>query len=127
MDQLIWKNKLLVLWILQMLNFVAVLVIPESFAAIVEEVGEAVGPLIAFYFFLTGLMMWLTVFTRPKVSRWPAVLVGVLYSFVKIQWIVNALTGVLIVELFLTETWGLVTAVMIIWYAWKIPQPGTAE
>lgn len=127
MDQIIWKNRLLVLWIFQILNFLAVLVIPESFAAIAEEVGEAIGPLIAFYFFLSCLMMWLAVFTKPAISRWPSMLVGIFYAFVKIQWIVNSLTGDMVIALFLTEIWGLVAALMIVWYAWKVPRPKSGE
>jgi hypothetical protein len=123
MNDIVWKNKLVILWILQILNFLAVLVIPESLAAIVEEVGEAIGPLIAFYFFLTCLMMVLAIFTRPTLSRWPMILVGVFYSLVKIQWITNSLTGDMVLELFLTELWGFVAAAMIIWYGWKIPKP----
>jgi len=122
MDQLNWKSKLVVLWILQILNFIAVLIIPESIELIVEEVGPALGPLIAFYFFLTSLMMWLTVAVKPSISRWPIIVVGVFYAFVKVQWIVNALTGDIVIGLFLTELWGFVAAAMLVWYGWKAPR-----
>ena len=39
MDRMMWKHKLAVLWIFQILSFIAVLVIPDSIAGIVEEVG----------------------------------------------------------------------------------------
>lgn len=123
MHRMIWQTKLVVLWVLQILNFIAVLVIPESMATIVAEVGEALGPLIAFYFFLTALMMWLTVSLKAKISRWPIMLVGVFYAFVKVQWIISALTGDIVFALFLTELWGFVAAVMIIWYGYRIPEP----
>jgi hypothetical protein len=123
METQIWKSKLVALWILQILNFIAVLIIPASMAQITEEVGESLEPLIAFYFFLNSLMIWLTVFARPQLSRWPVIVVGVFYSFVKIQWIVNALSGEIFIELFLTEVWGLVAALMIIWLGWKAPKP----
>jgi hypothetical protein len=126
MDHMPWKTRLVVLWVLQILNFIAVLLIPESLATIVEEVGAALGPLIAFYFFLSGLMLWLTVFARPSVSRWPTMLVGVFYAFVKLQWTVDSLTGDMVVELFLTELWGLVAALLIVWYGWKSPKQDPA-
>lgn len=123
MDQMIWKNKIALLWIFQVLNFIAVLTIPESLAVIVEEVGEALGLLIAFYFFLSCLMMFLAVFTKPSLSRWPTLVVGIFFAFVKIQWIINALTGDMVVAQFFTEIWGLIAAAMIVWYAWKVPEP----
>lgn len=123
MNRMIWQNKLIVLWILQVLNFIAVLLIPESMAMVVEEVGDAIGPLIAFYLFLTCLMMWLTISLRPALIRWPIMLVGVCYALVKVQWIINALTGDMVIALFFNEIWGLVAAVMIVWYGWKIPEP----
>lgn len=122
MNEIRWKNRLLVLWILQVLNFLAVLVIPESFAAVAEEIGESLGLLIAFYIFMTSLMMWLTVFTSPKLSRWPSIVVGVLYAFVKVQWIFNGLTGEIIPAQFFNEIWGLIAALMIVWCAWKLPE-----
>ena len=39
MDRMMWKHKLAVLWIFQILSFIAVLVIPDSIAGIAEEVG----------------------------------------------------------------------------------------
>lgn len=123
MQQLIWKNKLVVLWILQILNFIAVLVIPESFEAIVEQNGENIGALIAFYFFLTCLMIGFAVFMKPTLSRWPFILVGIFYAIVKCFWIISALTGDVVIELLLTEIWGFVAAVMIVWYGWKGPKP----
>ncbi len=122
MELQIWKSKLVALWILQILNFIAVLIIPSSMAEIIEEVGEAIEPLIAFYFFLTALMIWLTVSAKPKISRWPVIVIGAFYSFVKVQWIVNALSGEIVIELFLTEVWGLAAALMIIWLGWKAPE-----
>jgi len=123
MNRIIWQNKLIVLWILQILNLIAVLVIPDSMALVVAEVGDGIGPLIAFYFFLTCLMMWLTISLRPALTRWPIMLVGAFYAFVKVQWIINALTGDMVIALFFNEVWGLVAAVMIVWYGWKIPEP----
>ena len=122
MNELIWRNRLVVLWILQALNFICVLVIPDSLAAIVAEIGEALGPLIAFYFFLTSLMMALSVFLKPAILRWPTMLVGAFYAFVKVQWIAGSLTGEMVVSLFLNEVWGLVAALLIIWFGWKIPR-----
>jgi hypothetical protein len=127
MELQIWKSKLVALWILQILNFIAVLIIPSSMTKIIEEVGEAIEPLIAFYFFLTALMIWLTVFAKPNVARWPVIVVGVFYSFVKVQWIVNALSGEIVIELFLTEVWGLVAALMIIWLGWNSPKSAATQ
>lgn len=122
MDQMIWKIKLVVLWILQIVNFIAVLVIPYSFAIVSEEIGGGIGALIVFYLFLTCLMMWLTVILKPTISRWPVILVGVFYAFVKVQWIVQGLAGEYAFAFIFNEVWGLLAAALIIWYGWKIPQ-----
>jgi hypothetical protein len=53
-------------------------------------------------------------------------LVGVFYAFVKLQWTVDSLTGDMVVELFLTELWGLVAALLIVWYGWKSPKQDPA-
>jgi hypothetical protein len=29
----------------------------------------------------------------------------------------------MVIAMFLNEIWGLVAAVMIVWYGWKIPEP----
>lgn len=126
MDQAKWKIKLLVLWIFQILNFIAVLVIPYSFSIISAEIGEGTGALIVFYFFLTCLMMWLTIILKPAFSRWPIIVVAVFYAFVKIQWLIQGVTGGYAVEFVFNEAWGLFTALLLIWYGWKIPkaEPG---
>ena len=126
MDQLNWKSRLVVLWIFQVLNFIAVLVIPASIAAVSAEVGDALGPLIVFYFVLTCAMLWLTLVAKPTVTRWLAILVGIFFAFVKVQWIINSLSGDTIVEMFLNEVWGLVAALMLVWYGWKAPSDNSA-
>ena len=122
MDQVIWKNKIVILWIFQILNFIAVLIIPYSFAIISEEIGAGTGALITFYIFLTCLMIWLTVILKPAISRWPIILVGIFYSSVKVQWIIQGLAGEYAIEFILNEIWGLIAAALLIWYGWKIPK-----
>jgi hypothetical protein len=126
MDELNWKNRLAVLWILQALNFIAVLVMPDAMAAVVAEMGDIIGLVIAIYFVILALMLWLAVFTKPKVSRWPMLVVGALFGFVKIQWIISALTGEMIAGLLINEVWGFAVAVLTVWYAWKAPKPQAA-
>jgi hypothetical protein len=127
MDQIIWKNKVVALWIFSILNFIAVLLLPGSIELIIEQMGDIVGLVISFYFSLTCLMIWLTVSLKPTQSRWPIILVGVFFSFVKIQWIISAISGELILDLFIAEIWGLIVTIMIIWYGWKIPEMQPSE
>lgn len=122
MNQAAWKVKLLVLWIFQILNFIAILVIPYSFTIVSAEIGEGIGALIVFYFFLTCLMMWLTVILNPAYSRWPIILVGAFYAFVKVQWLIQGLANGYAFEFVFNEAWGLIAAVLLIWYGWKIPK-----
>jgi hypothetical protein len=122
MDQIIWKIKLLVLWIFQILNFVTVLIIPYSFSIISAEIGESTGALITFYIFLTCLMMWLTVVLKPSTNRWPAILVAAFYSLVKVQWIIRGFVGEYAIEFIFNEIWGLVSALALICYGWRIPR-----
>ena len=84
MEQLVWKNKMAALWLLQIVNFVVVLVNPESLASTAAEVGNALGPLICIYFFVFALMIWLCVFCKPSASRWPMMVFGALISLVKV-------------------------------------------
>lgn len=121
MDQLAWKIKLLVLWIFQVLNFLAILVVPYSFSIISAEIGEGTGGLITFYIFFTCLMMWLTLVLKPSVNRWPTILVAAFYAFVKVQWIIQGLVGGYAVEFVFNEIWGLVAAIALIWYGWRVP------
>jgi hypothetical protein len=121
MNQIIWKNKLQVLWILQMFNFLAVLVMPEAMAAVTVQMGGALGTVISFYFLLTCLMIWMAAFLKPAASRWPMMVVAALYAFVKISWIVKALSGEVMGAMLINETWGLLTALLIVWYGWNKP------
>lgn len=121
MNQLTWKIKVTVLWLFSILNLTAVLLIPGSMELIVAQMGDATGLVISVYYFLTCLMIWLTVVLEPRKSRWPIIVIAAYYAFVKIMWIITAVSGEIIVNLFVTETWGLVVALATIWYGWKIP------
>jgi hypothetical protein len=128
MELMAWQNKLIALWVFSVLNLIAIGISPE-FAGLVlaqlaasSETGEAtLGGPITGYFFLTCLMIWLTLVLKPDLSRWPIMLVGAFFTFVKVSWIVTLLTGDLVLSLLFNEIWGLVVALMIIWYGWKIP------
>lgn len=117
-----WTNKVIALWLFSILNFIAVLLLPASFAAVANEVGDSLEPLIVFYFFLTCVMIWLTLVLTPAVSRWFIMLVGVFFAFVKIQWIVYAATHDSATAMLFNELWGLLVALMLVWYGWKSPE-----
>lgn len=127
MDQVMWKCKLVVLWILQVLNFLTILVIPYSYSIVSTEIGAGMGALITFYIFLTGLMMWLALVLTPAANRWPTIVVAVFYAFVKAQWIVQALAGGYAFEFIFNEVWGLLAAIALVWYGWKIPAKSSAN
>lgn len=116
-----WQNKLVALWVFSILNFIAVLLIPGSMEAIVSQVGDATGMLVTLYFFVTCVMIWITLVLSPNAIRWPTIVVGAYFAFVKIQWIISAITADLEPALFLNEVWGLLVALMIMWFGWKTP------
>ena len=127
MNQIVWKIKVLVLWILQILNFVTVLLIPSSFSIVSAQIGEGTGALITFYIFLTCLMMWLTVILTPPASRWPIIFVAAFYALVKVQWIIQGVAGGYVIEFTFNEIWGLVAALGLIWYGWTVPKAQLSE
>jgi len=65
-------------------------------------------------------MVWLSLVLKPAMSRWPSIVLGALLAFVKTTGVIDGITssspGILI-----TEAWGLVAALFIIWYGTRIP------
>jgi hypothetical protein len=122
MTQTTWQHQVSALWIFQILNFIAILVVPYSFSIVSAEFGDGLGALIVFYFFLTCLMIWLTLVLKPEISRWPTMLVGVFYSFVKVQWLIQGVSNGYAFEFIFNEAWGLLAALLLVWYGWKVPK-----
>jgi hypothetical protein len=80
---------------------------------------NATGTAIAFL--VLFVMACLTFFAKPKVSRWPNIILGLL----TLNYKVIALLGVFgdpSPAIIINEIWGGIAAALIIWYGWKIPK-----
>ena len=117
-----WKIKLVALWIFQILNFTAFILMADSIATPPSAASEYASASIAFYFFLTSLLIWLTLTLSPSVSRWFCIVLGAFFVLVKGYWLVTSLTGHYSNPLLFTEIWGFLAALLIVWYGWKYPR-----
>ena len=126
MEHTAWKLKLTALWCFQLFNFIAVLLIPSSAAEVKAQLGDALGGLIAFYFFLSCLLLWLTLVVKPSIARWGIMVIGAFFAFVKVQWLIQCFTKGYPAEFCFNESWGLVAALMLVWYGWKAPKSTAA-
>ena len=128
MEQVVWKNKLVVLWIFQILNYIAVLLMGSAAPAAsrsnsaMASAAENATAAIAFYFFLVSLLIWATLTLKPSIGRWPNMIVGFFFVFVKGYWLITSFSGNFPKGMFFTEIWGFVAAVLIVWFSWKYPK-----
>src|SRR4029453_6353093 len=99
MQQVVWKNELAALWVFQILNFIAVLLMTNAppaaskFDSAMANAAKNATVAIAFYFFLTCLLIWLTLILKPSVNRWPTIVLGLFFVFVKGYWLITSLSG----------------------------------
>ena len=135
MEQNTWKIKLVILWIMQAINFFAVLFIffletGGFFNGIKpgNATGEAsaAATAIAIVSLVIFIMAWLSFVLKPKISRWPNIIFGIIFFWYKVSYLAGALsdgvTGIII-----NEIWGAIAAALIIWYGWKIPKQSNPE
>ena len=123
MDQHVWKVKIVTLWVFQGIDYIAYMLIAfvetGLLGMIKPDNGDGTG--IAIIFFTIFILIWLTLVTKPAISRWPNIVFGLLLFILKLLAITGVLVklspGIIIVELL-----GAILAAFVIWYGWKIPK-----
>ena len=114
------KVTIAVLWLLQVANYVAYILISlfetEPFGAAIE--GGS-GPTLAVFFFVPCLMAWLTLVSL-RISRWPNVVLGSLFASLKLAAALGLVAEVSAAAVF-NELWAFLAAALVVFYAWKKP------
>ena len=76
-------------------------------------------------------MVWLSFVSKPTISRWPNIVLGLLIFFMyKAPGVIGYFVGLfdyLSVGIIITELWGAISAALIVWYGWKIPNQTKVE
>ena len=120
------KTTIAVLWLLQVANYIAYILISlfeaEPFGAAIEP-GS--GPVIAVFFFIPCLMAWLTLVSL-RVSRWPNIVLGAFFASLKLAAVSGLVTEISAANTF-NELWAFFAAALIVWYAWKQPREAGTE
>jgi len=137
MELLQWKTRMAVLWIIQTIAFAALLLEAllgtASTKKIMETQFHAIPRFeVAVFFFLPCLMAWFCLTSKGSISRRLSLFFGVLLTLLKlVAWSgilagegrpLASITRDASADIWFTEVWGLIAAVLIIWYAWKLPK-----
>jgi hypothetical protein len=115
MELMRWRTTLAVLWIIQAVNFAAVV-----FYGFYEQSGESkVG--ITLFLLIPCLLAWLSVTLKASVSHWLSFILGILSAAVKLRYLIAGFDpgGM---GFRINELWGFLGAVLIVWYAWRVPK-----
>jgi hypothetical protein len=121
MELLKWKLNMAVLWLIQMVNFAALIFLGLLFA---QKMNERTGFDMTRFLFFSCLMAWLSVILKGSASRWISFIFGIPLALLKLYALIKGLppeAGVRIAFCF-NELWGLLGALLIVWYAWKMPK-----
>jgi len=117
MDQQGWKLRLVILWLLQIIDYFIYILFLSSSGTINTEVN-ATGAII---FLIMCVMVWLSFVIKPSISRWLSIFFAVPLVILKtigtVVGLASSRPGV-----FITEAWGFLAALLIIWYGIKIPK-----
>ena len=109
------KTMLAMLWMIQAVNFAAVV-----FYGFFEQLdSRELG--ITLYLFIPCLMAWLSLALNGSVNRWLSLILGILAALVKLRYIITGFDSVGFAFRF-NEVWGFLGAILIVWYAWKWPK-----
>jgi hypothetical protein len=76
---------------------------------------------VTIFFFIPCIMAWLSMILKSTANRWLSFVLGILYALIKLS---NSI-GILIQgdsTTVFNESWGLLAAILIVWYAWKMPK-----
>jgi hypothetical protein len=120
MQELSWKTQIAVLWLLQTVNYAALILITRLGTP--EGGADGDGSGIAMFFFIPCLLAWLVFVLKPAVSRWMHIVFGSLFALLKL---VATVMGVPAGESFgylFNEAWGFAAAAILIWLAWRAPK-----
>jgi hypothetical protein len=123
MDQLGWKLRLVILWLLQIINYFTYILFFLFSGGLGPGGGNSGGgnPIGgALTFLVMCIMVWLSLILKPAISRWPSIVLGALLAYVKTTGVIDGITSSS-PGIFITEAWGLAAALFIIWYGIKIP------
>ena len=121
MSALEWRVKLAVLWFAQAVNYAAYILITLAETGSLGNGGTEAGLLLAIFFFIPCALAWLSFVVRPTVSRWPHLVFGAMFAFIKLSAIVGA-AGPLSTGARLNELWAFVAAALLVWCAWRYPK-----
>jgi hypothetical protein len=78
--------------------------------------------LLAVYFLLFAVLIWLAFALEPAIGRWIHIVFGALTVLLKAGYVVQSLSGADSIGFLINESWGLIAAVLIIWVAWRLPK-----
>ena len=127
MEQHIWKVKLVILWVFQVLFLFSFMFISfietESFGVI--KLGGSGTP-ISIILFIICMLAWLSFVAKPTITRWLNIVFGLLIFISKIIQITGLLVD-LSLGLIIIDLLGAVSAALIFWYGWKIPKQSNPE
>jgi hypothetical protein len=121
-----WRTQIAVLWLLQVINFVSIIFISYfDTGQVAGTTPDSVGPLLAIYFFVFALLIWLAFGLKPAIGRWVHIVCGALIVLLKASYVVQSLGGTNPWPFLFNESWGLVAAALLVWVAWKLPSADT--
>jgi hypothetical protein len=116
-----------VLWLLQIVNYTAYILISaqESIAVLQTDDAQTAMGLAAFYF-IPCLALWLTFFGSRRLSCWFNIVFGALFAIIKLIATISAVSGgitrpdgTLSPALIFNEFWAIPAAAFIVWFAWR--------
>ena len=121
MKQHIWKSKLALLWIVLTVNYTALLFVEAANGVFALPTNESTSQyVISIYYFIPCLMAWLSLVLKPSISRWPNIVIALLFFILTL----SGAAGLLAPSspgMTINESIATVLAASIIWYGWKMP------
>jgi hypothetical protein len=115
MELMRWRTTIAVLWIIQAVNFAAVV-----FYGFYEQSGESKAG-ITLFLLIPCLMAWLSVTLKDAVNHWLSFILGILSAAVKLRYVIAGFDpGGMAFRI--NELWGFFGAILIVWYAWRLPK-----
>jgi hypothetical protein len=115
MELLKWKTTLAVLWIIQVANVVVVALYGYWLQA-----GESPFAL-TLVVLIPCLLACLSIALKGSANRWVSLVFGLLMALTKLRYLIAGLASIGPAFRF-NELWGLLGALLIVWYAWKMPK-----
>lgn len=127
MKQLAWKIRVVLLWVFLAVNYTALLFIEAANGIFTFPTNVSSAQyVIAVFYFIPCLMAWLSLVLAPANSRWPNIVIALLFFILKAlgaaSIIAPASPGMAI-----NESIASILAALIIWYSWKIPAEDSNE